>query len=196
MRLYHFLYFFFLLNFVFYSLFSFLVVCVYRTRSAPICHCTSVLCAMKTTLAPSGWWMMQSLSSDAIFLVVVPGNMTPPHHPLHPTSPHSKHWLFGNFAAAGAATAHCFSDWCLCHAKLPEGQEWRCHRKHVLNTFRSDQSHPLLSLICIQCLNITWTLPHTCLALLLAACLICFGCALSRMQGWDQLCSSVGCSAF
>jgi len=27
---------------------------------------------------------MQSLSSDAIFLVVVPGNMTPPHHPLHP----------------------------------------------------------------------------------------------------------------
>nr|CAD7425458.1 unnamed protein product [Timema monikensis] len=73
-----------------------------RTRSAPICHCTSVLCAMKTTLAPSGWWTMQSLSSDAIFLVVAPGNMTPPHHPLHPTSPHSKHRLFGNFAAAGS----------------------------------------------------------------------------------------------
>lgn len=136
MRLYHFLLLFFLLNFVFYSLFSFLVVCVYRTRSAPICHCTSVLCAMKTTLAPSGWWMMQSLSSDAIFLVVVPGNMTPPHHPLHPTSPHSKHWLFGNFAAAGAATARCFSDWCLCHAKLPEGQEWTCHRKHEHNTIQ------------------------------------------------------------
>lgn len=116
---------FFLLNFVFYSLFSFLVVCVYRTRSAPICHCTSVLCAMKTTLAPSGWWMMQSLSSDAIFLVVVPGNMTPPHHPLHPTSPHSKHWLFGNFAAADAATARCFSDlmFVLCQASRGTGME-------------------------------------------------------------------------
>lgn len=134
---YHFLYFFFLLNFVFYSLFSFLVVCVYRTRSAPICHCTSVLCAMKTTLAPSGWWMMQSLSSDAIFLVVVPGNMTPPHHPLHPTSPHSKHWLFGNFAAAGAATARCFSDWCLCYAKLPMGQEWKCKRKYGVANMNS-----------------------------------------------------------
>ncbi|XP_046406488.1 forkhead box protein P1-B isoform X3 [Ischnura elegans] len=62
--------------------------CTTGTRSAPICHCTSVLCAMKTTLAPSGWWMTQSLSSDDICHEGDHGNMTPPHHPLHPTSQH------------------------------------------------------------------------------------------------------------
>lgn len=67
--------------------------CWYRMRSAPISHCTSALCATKTTLAHSGWWTMRSLSSAAICPVVDLGNMTPPHHPLHPTCParHSKH---------------------------------------------------------------------------------------------------------
>lgn len=47
----------FLLSF---SLFLGGLVCVYRTRSAPIYHCTSVLCAMRTTSGHSGWWTTPS----------------------------------------------------------------------------------------------------------------------------------------
>lgn len=48
---------FFILSF---SLFLGGLVCVYRTRSAPIYHCTSVLCAMRTTSGHSGWWTTPS----------------------------------------------------------------------------------------------------------------------------------------
>lgn len=64
---------------------------VCRMRYAPICHSTSVLYATRTTLGPSGWWMMQNSWSAATCLVAGHGNMTQPHHPLHPTA-HSKHY--------------------------------------------------------------------------------------------------------
>lgn len=65
-------------------------VWVCRMRYAPICHSTSVLCATRTTLGHSGWWTMQNSWSAATCRVAGHGNMTQPHHPLHPTA-HSKH---------------------------------------------------------------------------------------------------------
>lgn len=87
--------------FILFSLFLGGLVCVYRTRSAPIYRCTSVLCAMRTTSGHFGWWMTPSSLSDGISPAAVPGNMTQPHHPLHPTSPHSKHYHFLENTAAG-----------------------------------------------------------------------------------------------
>ncbi|KAG8245667.1 hypothetical protein J6590_101748 [Homalodisca vitripennis] len=59
------------LNFVFHTIFSVLMVCVYRTPSAPISLYTSVLSAMKMTLALSGWWMTQSISRGGTYRVAL-----------------------------------------------------------------------------------------------------------------------------
>lgn len=66
--------------------------CVRRTRYARISRSTSALCATRTTSAPSGWSTTPNSSSAATCRVVARGNMTQPHHPLHPTA-HSKHSL-------------------------------------------------------------------------------------------------------
>ena len=62
-----------------------------RMRYAPISHSTSVLCATRTTLDHFGWSTMPNSWSAATCPVADRGNMTQPHHPLHPTA-HSKHY--------------------------------------------------------------------------------------------------------
>lgn len=59
-------------------------------RSAPTSPFTSALCAMRTTLARSGWSMTRNSSNVATCHAAAPGNMNPPPHHLHLTHPHSR----------------------------------------------------------------------------------------------------------